>query len=41
MKLLYSILGAHVVMANRNIIQSEQLRDKIYAEYPDVCIFMY
>jgi NAD(P)-dependent dehydrogenase (short-subunit alcohol dehydrogenase family) len=30
-----ALKGAHVVMANRNIIQSEQLRDKIYAEYPD------
>uniref|UniRef100_A0A7E4VKL4 NAD(P)-binding protein n=1 Tax=Panagrellus redivivus TaxID=6233 RepID=A0A7E4VKL4_PANRE len=30
-----AIKGAHVVMANRNIIQSEQLRDKIYAEYPE------
>jgi NAD(P)-dependent dehydrogenase (short-subunit alcohol dehydrogenase family) len=30
-----ALKGAHVVMANRNIIQSEQLRDKIYAEYSD------
>ena len=28
-----ALKGAHVVMANRNIVQSEQLRDKIYAEY--------
>ena len=28
-----ALKGAHVVMANRNIVQSEQVRDKIYAEY--------
>lgn len=27
-----AVHGAHVVMANRNIVQSEQLRDKIYKE---------